>query len=97
MPAVMEFSSSENKDKVNELIGFMLHQDMNFYKDVKIAINDFKKWLEDIKAIRPLKQSIDHEEVANNVIKTYGNDEESIYGIKPMYKKDIVKILKAIN
>lgn len=97
MPAVMEFSSSENKDKVNELIGFMLHQDMNFYKDVKIAINDFKKWLEDIKAIRPLKQSIDHEEVANNVIKTYGNEEESIYGIKPMYKTDILKILKSIN
>lgn len=102
MPAVLEFNTPHNEQKIKRLIGYLMHENTNHYTNIKDAITDFKTWLKDIGAIRDLKKygmdKINKEAVADMAIDIYGHGNGYIYGVVPMYKNDIIEILeKAIG
>jgi len=97
-PSVLKFNLQYNKKKILKLIGFTLHGNINHYSDGEKAISDFKEWLKNIGALRDLKQcgvdKVDIEAVAKVAIDTSANKEGYIYGVVPMYEKDILWVLK---
>ena len=98
MPACLKFDLKQNSEKIIRLAGFMLHGNLSHYSDGEKAVADIKTWLHNIGALRDLKQSgiekIDVSAVAKATIETYScSDEKCIYGVTPIYEKDIVWIL----
>ncbi|MEI6092631.1 MAG: iron-containing alcohol dehydrogenase [bacterium] len=99
MPAVLEFDKPYNEDKIKRFVGYFLHENTSHYTNCDQAISDFKNWLNSIGALRDSKKyNIDKEAVAQMTIDVYGNNDNAIFGVVPMYKDDIIKILEsAIN
>lgn len=90
----LKYIAKENSTKINEFIGFTLHGNLNHYKDADKAIKDFKSWMEKVGALRNFKiKKEDLDIIAQNVIDTYSNNDGYIFGLSPIYKEDIVKIL----
>ncbi len=98
LPACLKFDLKHNEEKITRLAGFMLHGNLSHYTDGENAIRDIRAWLNDIGALRELKTcgipKIDVEAVAKAAIKTYGDDENCIYGVVPMSEKDVIWIIK---
>jgi alcohol dehydrogenase YqhD (iron-dependent ADH family) len=97
MPAMLEFDRPNNEKKIARFIGYFLHENTAHYTNADEAIHHFAKWLHQINAIRDLKKSgldrVKTEAVASMAIDVYGHDDGYIWGIVPMYKDDIVKVL----
>jgi alcohol dehydrogenase YqhD (iron-dependent ADH family) len=98
MPSLMEFNKDKNGEKIKRFVGFFIHENTSYYSDCHTAIRDFKTWLKDIGALRDLeselKKRIDIDAVANMTLDIYSNSEGYIFGAVPMYKKDIIWVLK---
>ena len=97
MPAVLEFDKPYNEEKIKRFVGYFLHENTSHYTNCDQAISDFKNWLNSIGALRDPKKhgmdNIDIDAVAQMTIDIYGNDDNAIFGVVPMYKKDIIGIL----
>lgn len=97
LPASLEFALKFNKEKILQLVGFMLHGDINKYKDGDIAISDIKKWLNSIGAVRDFKacgiNKIDTELVAKIVMETSANSSGYLPNAIPMSTEDVLAIL----
>jgi len=94
---ILEFNQPYNSKKILELIGFMLHENTNYYKDHDKALKDLEQWLNSIGALRKLSSNtskIDVKAVAEKTIEVSGNKDGYIYGVVPMYVKDIEAVLK---
>jgi butanol dehydrogenase len=86
--------AKENSKKINEFIGFTLHGNLNHYDNTNKAIEDFKLWMEKVGALRDFKiRKEDLNVIAKNVIDTYSNKDGYIFGLNPIYKEDIIKII----
>jgi len=101
LPATLKFNKQHNPERINKMIGFLLHENSGFYNNVDKAINDLTSWLNKIGALRDLKKgglkNMDIDLITNSIINTYGDGEkgqEFIYGVAPMYKDDIKTILR---
>jgi len=93
----LEFNQPYNSKKTLELIGFMLHENTAHYKDHDKALKDLEQWLNSIGALRKLSSNtskIDVKAVAEKTIEVSGNKDGYIYGVVPMYVKDIEAVLK---
>ncbi|MFH1223256.1 MAG: iron-containing alcohol dehydrogenase [Pseudomonadota bacterium] len=104
MPAVLRFNKNHNPERINRMIGFLLHEKTDFYSNADRAIDDLTIWLEKIGALRPSDMDklkhMDVELVTNSILETYGSGEkgkEHIDGVAPMYRNDIKIILKTIT
>ncbi|MCX6112684.1 MAG: iron-containing alcohol dehydrogenase [Proteobacteria bacterium] len=97
MPAMLEFDKPYNEEKIKRFVGYFLHENTSHYTNCDQAIADFKNWLNSIGALRDPKKhgmdKIDKEAVAQMTIDIYGNDDNAIFGVVPMYKDDIISIL----
>lgn len=98
MPSLMEFNKNKNSEKIKRFVGFFIHENTSYYSDCDTAIKDFKNWLKNIGALRNLeerlKTKINIDAVAQMTLDIYSNSEGYIFGAVPMYKKDIVWVLK---
>ena len=95
---ILEFNKPYNDKKTLEMIGFMLHENTIHYTDHSKAIEDLKLWLNKIGALRSISgdtvKNIDIKAVAAKTIEVNGNKDGYIYGVVPMYTKDIEKVLE---
>jgi len=90
----IESSSSNYANKINKFIGFFLHDNTYFYKDVNNAVNDFKSYILSLLKNRDYSfmYNIDKKLVAESILSTYGS-KNYIANLKNLYFEDILKIL----
>ncbi|MEI6080330.1 MAG: iron-containing alcohol dehydrogenase [bacterium] len=98
LPAVLEFDKAHNEKKIMRFVGYFLHENTSHYTSCEEAIHHFKKWLQQIEAIRDPKkhgmEKVDMEAVAKMALDIYGHEGGYIFGVVPMYKEDIISVLK---
>jgi len=87
-------SSNIYKNKINKFIGFFLHDNSYFYKDINTSFNDFKNYVLNLVSNRADSFIFNFNKnlVAESILSTYGNG-NFISNLKNLYYEDMINIL----
>lgn len=94
----INLGSNNYKTKIIKFIGFFLHENCDFYKNINVAFSDFKNYFYKINALRNDSKidfnKIDENIISESILSTYSNSDNYIQGLKKLFHEDIIQILK---
>lgn len=78
-----EKSSSNYNNKVLKFIGFFLHENTNYYKDIETAYSDYKNYFYSINAIRydDSIKNLNENIICESILNTYASNDNFIHGL----------------